>query len=221
MEKRPHRGSPPLARGILFCLSAGRMDLRITPACAGNTSLILLFSSQSGDHPRLRGEYGSISSISRPYTGSPPLARGIQNLFGFLTATAGITPACAGNTEIVGNQKSKLWDHPRLRGEYYAPRPVPCASQGITPACAGNTVSLLHTSCFKRDHPRLRGEYLSLQPHTHLQAGSPPLARGIPGGRAYLVNVTGITPACAGNTLPCRYSNKVAWDHPRLRGEYI
>ena len=32
---------------------------------------------------------------------------------------------------------------------------------------------------------------------------------------------SGITPACAGNSVVCGYCSRGAWDHPRLRGEQI
>ena len=37
--RSPFKGSPPLARGILYDKVALLHDLRITPACAGNTQL--------------------------------------------------------------------------------------------------------------------------------------------------------------------------------------
>ena len=72
-----------------------------------------------------------------------------------------------------------LWDHPRLRGEYFelsliVPSKVgspplargiqnfklnPERKLGITPACAGNTLGVMSWDSSARDHPRLRGEY--------------------------------------------------------------
>ena len=75
--------------------------------------------------------------------------------------------------------KLLIWDHPRLRGEYFQgfldggfvrgspplARGVPIFSSyalvkhGITPACAGSTKSLSTCIAVVKDHPRLRGEY--------------------------------------------------------------
>ena len=50
--------------------------------------------------------------------GSPPLARGIRLATNADTATARITPACAGNTLLLQYLHQSNWDRPRLRGEY-------------------------------------------------------------------------------------------------------
>ena len=52
-------GSPPLARGILDTMGDIEFPIGITPACAGNTDAINGCDYVVGDHPRLRGEYGS------------------------------------------------------------------------------------------------------------------------------------------------------------------
>ena len=70
-------GSPPLARGIRIrhgkCVSAPG----ITPACAGNTRRYNRIQRDYRDHPRLRGEYSSVTCRNASDPGSPPLARGI------------------------------------------------------------------------------------------------------------------------------------------------
>ena len=50
-------GSPPLARGILARSTKDLLEIGITPACAGNTILVLVSKYRNRDHPRLRGEY--------------------------------------------------------------------------------------------------------------------------------------------------------------------
>ena len=71
-----HKGSPPHARGKVE-LRAGRTDeLRITPACAGKSSLRRDAFVSSRDHPRMRGEkYGLLDRL-KENLGSPPHARG-------------------------------------------------------------------------------------------------------------------------------------------------
>ena len=93
--------------------------------------------------------------------------------------------------------------------------------KGITPACAGNTYpSYVATTC-PRDHPRMRGEYRMKSLQNFLRLGSPPHARGIPPCDYSAVWYSGITPACAGNTLSFRPMPEVLRDHPRMRGEYL
>ena len=53
----PQRGSPPLARGVLWVRVRTILRLRITPACAGSTKTHVTLWSLTEDHPRLRGEY--------------------------------------------------------------------------------------------------------------------------------------------------------------------
>ena len=188
----------------------------------------------------MRGEYEITSVILSTSLGSPPLARGILPCFLDRSRFAGITPACAGNTQSRAHQKRYQRDHPRLRGEYSTKfskmdlisgspplargiplhpsrQPVP---HRITPACAGNTRKLRCRSWQMRDPPRLRGEYrLQIDPVDRI-LGSPPLARGIPCCPFTISDARGITPACAGNTYLYISDENISGDHPRLRGEY-
>ena len=95
---RANGGSPPLARGIRFWFWDPKEETRITPACAGNTGYKKFCPQRAEDHPRLRGEYVSTINSDITTAGSPPLARGIPTVTKELVSTAGITPACAGNT---------------------------------------------------------------------------------------------------------------------------
>ena len=86
----------------------------------------------------------------------------------------------------------------------------------ITPACAGNTISKDFPQCLIQDHPRLRGEYCYLRRWRQGRQGSPPLARGIPTLYvSYHVDM-GITPACAGNTLPSSNFHQIIKGSPPL-----
>ena len=93
------KGSPPLARGILFLLFSHSPGFGITPACAGNTIWDLMKYVKKEDHPRLRGEYIPNNLAVTQKSGSPPLARGILKGESNEPIPFGITPACAGNTE--------------------------------------------------------------------------------------------------------------------------
>ena len=90
-------GSPPLARGTEGCGWIPASVCGITPACAGNSPPILIFSPPSRDHPRLRGEQTRSPALKTTPLGSPPLARGTACAAIPRHGRARITPACAGN----------------------------------------------------------------------------------------------------------------------------
>ena len=146
-------------RGILPFLFSGFCSCRITPACAGNTSVGWEHLPVHQDHPRLCGEYDHQERDIRGYVGSPPPVRGILLLHLQTVKGIRITPACAGNTNLGCLCVVVIQDHPRLCGEYqlvdlqrYNRKGSPPPVRGIlsdnnsfkvrlriTPACAGNT----------------------------------------------------------------------------------
>ena len=172
------------------------------------------------DHPRSRGEYTPVRSITSSPTGSSPLSRGIRRPLALAIPSAGIIPALAGNTPVACMFKRGTGDHPRSRGEY--PEVSECRGRGtgssplsrgihgqgdlkrknqrIIPALAGNTSS---------------GSWLARS-----SRGSSPLSRGILGGAIPPVRFEGIIPALAGNTSNPSDAPMTSWDHPRSRGEY-
>ena len=174
-------------------------------------------------------------------SGSPPLARGKAITAKGNELLLRITPACAGKRQLAKEQKRSLRDHPRLRGEkvsslssIFAPQGSPPLARGkgfmmflnaspmrITPACAGKRRLIVVCVIFSKDHPRLRGEKISSISSTLLYSGSPPLARGKEQGKRQHNNTDGITPACAGKSVPHLIFPFVMRDHPRLRGEKI
>ena len=152
-------GSPPRARGTRLFRRALADQLRITPACAGNTPDRQALSRGMSDHPRVRGEHLKPGAERLAQLGSPPRARGTRCRRAVGIRSARITPACAGNTAQQTCTRPPPWDHPRVRGEHAVIRQInedtvgspprargtlltevaaePC--RGITPACAGNT----------------------------------------------------------------------------------
>ena len=192
------RGSPPLARGTGTCPPCRCWAHRITPACAGNSSMPSISGVIMWDHPRLRGEQVAARQISCIFQGSPPLARGTGAGSVYVRNLPGITPACAGNRHSAISSSKALKDHPRLRGEQLpqhglcrhvngspplargtaVPSYFRQARAGITPACAGNSAISNLRSYAGRDHPRLRGEQAAAPYSVAWMPGSPPLARG-------------------------------------------
>ena len=160
-------------------MSLSIANVRITPACAGNTAKGCRRFFCCWDHPRMRGEHFELHVYPLFSLGSPPHARGtlcpIRSIFPRLR----ITPACAGNT-VMSNLFAKWFeDHPRMRGEHSVQfwQLWQCLGSpphargtldkmrarrqalGITPACAGNTHYPILPSCSFQDHPRMRGEH--------------------------------------------------------------
>ena len=130
-------GSPPLARGIHIARTGRASRPGITPACAGNTFSFRINGNIQRDHPRLRGEYYKNDYISDIRWGSPPLARGIRCRCRRVLRGRGITPACAGNTYLVGHVFHRTGDHPRLRGEYLIPYGLSNGLLGSPPLARG------------------------------------------------------------------------------------
>ena len=152
-------GSPPHARGRLISVVLGTERTRITPACAGKTTLSLAAALQPKDHPRMRGEDVLDRPRHRRTRPSPPHARGRRMRQIDAQMDVGITPACAGKTISETEPTARRSDHPRMRGEdpfigawFYGDGgspphargrpssllPTPTANR-ITPACAGKT----------------------------------------------------------------------------------
>ena len=132
-----HPGSPPHTRGTLkSCMRCGQLQ-GITPAYAGNTTLLSPRLNSFEDHPRIRGEHFGYKCKSRCKSGSPPHTRGTQLVVCLVHLYAGITPAYAGNTsKYLGADKSSK-DHPRIRGEHFTGVTPPNSSKGSPPHTRG------------------------------------------------------------------------------------
>ena len=212
---------------------------RITPACAGKSSVPLAVISDSGDHPRVCGEKKKAEEMGATTKGSPPRMRGKAFRVGLAGRILGITPACAGKSLLSSAGGFHNQDHPRVCGEKTlavqssvedqgSPPPVrgkdfqirgDVGGEGITPACAGKSRSTSYPQQRPRDHPRVCGEKGALAGWAAARAGSPPRVRGKALQAIPAIMSEGITPACAGKRigrLQCRTSRK---DHPRVCGE--
>ena len=91
-------GSSPHARGTLEGFVYFDCVIGIIPACAGNTHLQVMKTTDCRDHPRMRGEHPQGHKSTSMVSGSSPHARG--TLVGDVgdAGAVGIIPACAGNT---------------------------------------------------------------------------------------------------------------------------
>ena len=94
-------GSPPRVREKLEERQGNQKLKGITPACAGKTNMVQKGLFGVRDHPRVCGKNAMIRQPKGRFLGSPPRVREKlmrSNLFSLRT---GITPACAGKTNIL------------------------------------------------------------------------------------------------------------------------
>ena len=91
----------------------------------------------------------------------------------------------------------------------------------ITPAYAGKRIKLRKRHSICGDHPRVCGEKLAAKAGSINGMGSPPRMRGKAAVLAQRLPGLGITPACAGKSIPAGQDTAEPRDHPRLCGEKI
>ena len=198
-----------------------KSSIRITPACAGNSQPPPLSEAAYGDHPRVCGEQLTSLSYRLECIGSPPRVRGTGHQRERQAPGHRITPACAGNSLWYLEEQKRLQDHPRVCGEQASvkketsrvlgspPRVRGTGGGnlddrrrgGITPACAGNSSAMDIKCTGLEDHPRVCGEQRYIVGRRSRPAGSPPRVRGTGESSAAIMSSTGITPACAGNSI--------------------
>ena len=116
-EELKEAGSPPRVRGKVLVLPFPSNTRRITPACAGKSSLFISVIGAYKDHPRVCGEKQGLFGFVRRRGGSPPRVRGKALYNSRLGFCAGITPACAGKSPPKHLFCLRFQDHPRVCGE--------------------------------------------------------------------------------------------------------
>ncbi len=112
-------------------------SLRITPAHAGNTSLLISSIGGVQDHPRPCGEHSSEQYFIIASLGSPPPMRGTQFGTVLYNRFFRITPAHAGNTMIKRIKVKNIQDHPRPCGEHSGIKYTIYPSLGSPPPMRG------------------------------------------------------------------------------------
>ena len=146
-------------RGTVDGPYANVLEVRITPACAGNRPLKSSGHFAWRDHPRVCGEQIWQRKWPGFVQGSPPRVRGTDLHIGKACSSVRITPACAGNSQSGKLDLFEDGDHPRVCGEQQDRGMGQTGTQGspprvrgtagaarkyekksrITPACAGNS----------------------------------------------------------------------------------
>ena len=158
------RGSSPLARGLRRAESSGCSLEGIIPARAGFTRRGPSSPPPPTDHPRSRGVYGAMYSLSSSRAGSSPLARGLRGVDHPRRLRRRIIPARAGFTRRGPSSPRPPTDHPRSRGVYAHRR-------------RGGMLSW--------DHPRSRGVYDAPARQGRAVSGIIPARAGFTGGRSH------------------------------------
>ncbi len=207
-------------RGIHEGAGGLQLQLRISPAHAGNTDTRCQIPRRRWDQPRTCGEYAGQGNRPTGARGSAPHMRGILVKRHLYSTDGGISPAHAGNTLLTDGWDDLDMDQPRTCGEYQeqwlerrrlqgsAPHMRGIQSwegpvflwRRISPAHAGNTswVSAAVAAC--ADQPRTCGEYPPSSLPDRMAPGSAPHMRGIPDRIPRTGQPQGISPAHAGNT---------------------
>ena len=130
-------GSPPHARGAVNDPVQIHVVERITPACAGSSQITNALVTLGKDHPRMRGEQSTVIRTIIRGGRSPPHARGAVRCGITYWGSFGITPACAGSSNVALTDSAEIWDHPRMRGEQSGWRKSSEAAKGSPPHTRG------------------------------------------------------------------------------------
>ena len=130
-------GSSPHARGTPGIVRHEPVSCGIIPACAGNTECDCDGAPCIRDHPRMRGEHYNAVRSACSTQGSSPHARGTQRYRTASAKSAGIIPACAGNTIMRSARLAQRRDHPRMRGEHSVIGQQAQNQQGSSPHARG------------------------------------------------------------------------------------
>ena len=181
--RRRERGSSPHTRGALPEGVPVADAPGIIPAYAGSTLGNWTETCIRPDHPRIRGEHGSLANSAGISCGSSPHTRGAPRHLHLRRQACRIIPAYAGSTSTCAQPRTPRKDHPRIRGEHPSrarrpscgvgssphtrgapPKACPCRQrQRIIPAYAGSTHEKRLKLGDDQDHPRIRGEHASCQ----------------------------------------------------------
>ena len=202
------RGSPPRVRGkgILRRLDDARC--RITPACAGKSTLRKTAGSTYRDHPRVCGEKAAERAEVGKGRGSPPRVRGKVIPPLVVSPLTGDHPRVCGEKPTATAPRARLrGSPPRVRGKVQVTSLVE-RGLGITPACAGKRQCSTSKIWGSWDHPRVCGEKTVYDFAYTEKGGSPPRVRGKVDRGVAPVRPFGITPACAGKRLKKALKNK-------------
>ena len=130
-------GSSPLTRGKPARWCPSLLRVRLIPAHAGKTPVLVVREVQAWAHPRSRGENTPARSPAFSSTGSSPLTRGKPHVVVEVAGFGGLIPAHAGKTPTGPGCGEVFAAHPRSRGENLVEKPNVVAGLGSSPLTRG------------------------------------------------------------------------------------
>ena len=231
---------PPRVRGAPGPGASRLVRSRLTPACAGSTSISAVISTGAPTYPRVCGEHHRFRSEKIPTYDLPPRVRGARLAIRSIGDAFRLTPACAGSTTTTRPAAMNTSTYPRVCGEHHTPgegepddvdlpprvRGARCAIAGLrvperlTPACAGSTLLQPHVAHLVSTYPRVCGEHPS-QPTLPIRSVDlPPRVRGAQTTRTNDQDSPRLTPACAGSTQLPESGWRLQTTYPRVCGEH-
>ena len=193
-------GSSPPPRGPLIPERPPLRGRGIIPAYAGTTTTLTGGDVPISDHPRLRGDHGSIPSAMFATAGSSPPTRGPPRLGVQDLGVLGIIPAYAGTTAAPRRPGAQSRDHPRLREDHCATQCQSLGLWGSSPPTRGPQSTKQSQALEAGIIPRLRGDHPGRPHFSRAAGGSSPPTRGPPLMSTTHPSNPGIIPAYAGTT---------------------
>ena len=138
--------------------------VRFIPACAGNTSLVMVQDKGITVHPRVCGEHSSTLLSATSNSGSSPRVRGTQPLTFGEEIFYRFIPACAGTTVGLKIGAVQRTVHPRVCGEHTLSIALIRSNIGSSPRVRGTLFPLRKRSFLLLVHPRVCGEHVNCNP---------------------------------------------------------
>ena len=126
-------GSPPRVRSRRIGLSGCLTAMRITSACAEQTLYPQSLGKNAGDHLRVCGADRCDGRSSDDLVGSPPRVRSRRDVRVEAGQRAGITSACAEQTDTTARAPHRKTDHLRVCGADLGTRPDGVRAIGSPP----------------------------------------------------------------------------------------
>ena len=191
-------GSSPRVRGRPAPSTSHHASTRLIPACAGQTATShTCCASFHGSSPRVRGRLTRVVA---------------------LPVREGLIPACAGQTTSTSSSMTARRAHPRVCGADHVNTPNRKTAVGSSPRVRGRRQPTQPPPTRTWAHPRMCGADRLPGANAGEPDGSSPRVRGrrrYPVGR---VMVSGLIPACAGQTVLTETSGSPPAAHPRVCG---
>ena len=212
-------GTSPHTRGKRRQCRWRYYPMRNIPAYAGKTSSSRACPENGQEHPRIRGENGTMVWCFIWFSGTSPHTRGKHTLSSFCISTSA--------------------EHPRIRGENGQGFEFHQVLSGTSPHTRGKLLNFIRGFPFCRnipayagktrcrwcadvrcgEHPRIRGENTPMSCYMKTVSGTSPHTRGKRAEFREDIEQFRNIPAYAGKTKRFSVPKTRNAEHPRIRGE--